>query len=170
MAAFLMARFDYCEVVKTRVDCRGKHLFAPTTFLVVLPVRYFLSVYLCRDRLAVWCGVRRVVGCLVGWSSFLICGTSPMPGSGGFERVGVVSWASSTWDCSCCCCLVWVRSKVFTASSRGVCGLSWSMIQFEFWMTRSPVARMVSSFASAQAAMYPVEYSAVSRPKCLLTR
>lgn len=134
------------------------------------PTAIAACCYLCRVRLAVWCGARRVVGCLVGWSSFLICGTSPMPGSGGFERVGVVSWASSAWDCSCCCCLVWTRSKVFTASSLGVCGLSWSMIQFEFWITRSPVARMVSSSASAHPAMYPVEYSAVSRPKYLLTR
>ena len=50
--------------------------------------------YLRMAMLAVWCGVRLGVGCLVGWSSFLICGTSPMPGSGGFERVGVVSRAS----------------------------------------------------------------------------
>lgn len=46
--------------------------------------------YLCRARLAVWCGVRLAVGCLVGWSSFLICGTSPMPGKGGFERVSAL--------------------------------------------------------------------------------
>lgn len=78
--------------------CRGKHLLAPTT-TTHFPLQWFSArTHLCNAMLAVWCSVRLGVGCLVGWSSFLICGTSPMPGSGGFERVGVVSRASSAWD------------------------------------------------------------------------